>query len=84
VIQYNASGVPVIQLAPSGKTLFEAQLYDYGLYRIRQQLAPIQGVTLPLPYGGKPRQMTAGGGRGRRSDCPLQGGGRWPGLRLDH
>ncbi len=57
VIQYNASGVPVIQLALSGKTLSEAQLYDYGLYRIRQQLAPIQGITLPLPYGGKPRQI---------------------------
>src|SRR5881397_457723 len=40
-----------------GKTLSEAQLYDYGIYRIRQQIAPIQGITLPLPYGGKPRQI---------------------------
>src|SRR5256712_1654395 len=57
VIQYNASSVPIIQLALGGKTLSEAQLYDYGIYRIRQQIAPIQGITLPLPYGGKPRQI---------------------------
>lgn len=47
--------MPIIQLALSGKTLSEAELYDYGIYRIRQQIAPIQGITLPLPYGGKPR-----------------------------
>src|SRR5213594_2047974 len=57
IIQYNASSVPIIQLALSGQTLSEAQLYDYGIYRIRQQIAPIQGITLPLPYGGKPRQV---------------------------
>jgi CzcA family heavy metal efflux pump len=57
IIQYNASSVPIIQLALSGKTWSEAQLYDYGIYRIRQQIAPIQGITLPLPYGGKPRQI---------------------------
>jgi multidrug efflux pump subunit AcrB len=57
IIQYNASSVPIIQLALSAKTLSEAQLYDYGIYRIRQQIAPIPGITLPLPYGGKPRQI---------------------------
>ncbi len=57
IIQYNASSVPIIQLALGGKTLSEAELYDYGIYRIRQQIAPIQGITLPLPYGGKPRQI---------------------------
>jgi multidrug efflux pump subunit AcrB len=57
VVQYNASSVPIIQLALSGKTLSESQLYDYGIYRIRQQIAPIQGIRLPLPYGGKPRQI---------------------------
>jgi CzcA family heavy metal efflux pump len=57
IIQYNASSVPIIQLALSGKTLSEAQLYDYAIYRIRQQIAPIPGITLPLPYGGKPRQV---------------------------
>jgi hypothetical protein len=55
ILQYNASSVPIIQLALSGKGIPEAQLYDYGIYRIRQQVAPIQGITLPLPYGGKPQ-----------------------------
>ncbi len=57
ILQYNASSVPIIQLALSGQTFSEAQLYDYGIYRIRQQIAPIPGITLPLPYGGKPRQI---------------------------
>src|SRR6267142_470906 len=51
ILQYNASSVPIIQLALSGKSIPEAQLYDYGIYRIRQQVAPIQGITLPLPSG---------------------------------
>ncbi|HET8576447.1 MAG TPA: efflux RND transporter permease subunit, partial [Methylomirabilota bacterium] len=57
ILQYNASSVPIIQLALSGQAFSEAQLYDYGIYRIRQQIAPIPGITLPLPYGGKPRQI---------------------------
>ena len=57
VVQYSASAVPVLQLSLSSDTLNEQQLYDYGLYQIRQQLAPIPGITLPTPYGGKYRQI---------------------------
>jgi multidrug efflux pump subunit AcrB len=57
IIRYNASNVPILQLSLSSKNLSEAQLYDYGIYRIRQQIAVIQGTSLPLPYGGKPRQI---------------------------
>jgi multidrug efflux pump subunit AcrB len=57
IVQYNASSVPVLQLSLSSDTLNEQQLYDYGIYQIRQQLAPIQGITLPTPYGGKYRQI---------------------------
>ncbi len=57
IVQYNASSVPVLQLSLSSNTLNEQQLYDYGLYQIRQQLAPIPGITLPTPYGGKYRQI---------------------------
>ena len=57
IVQYNASSVPVIQLSLSSDKLNEQQLYDYGIYQIRQQLAPIQGITLPTPYGGKYRQI---------------------------
>jgi multidrug efflux pump subunit AcrB len=57
VVQYSASAVPVLQIALSSKTLSESQLYDYGIYRLRQMLAPIHGVTLPTPAGGKYRQI---------------------------
>src|SRR6201998_185760 len=57
VVQYNASSVPVLQIGLNSETLNEQQLYDYGIYRLRQQLAPIQGVTLPTPAGGKYRQI---------------------------
>ena len=57
IVQYNASSVPVIQLSLSSDKLNEQQLYDYGIYQVRQQLAPIQGITLPTPYGGKYRQI---------------------------
>jgi CzcA family heavy metal efflux pump len=57
VIRYSASNVPILQLSLSSDTMSESQLYDYGLYRVRQQLAVVQGTTLPLPYGGSPRQI---------------------------
>ncbi|QEX17053.1 RND transporter [Hypericibacter terrae] len=57
IVQYSASSVPVLQLSLSSDTLNEQQLYDYGIYQIRQALAPIPGITLPTPYGGKYRQI---------------------------
>src|SRR6202012_1333855 len=57
VVQFDASSVPVLQISLSSDTLNEQQLYDYGIYRIRQQLAPIPGITLPTPAGGKYRQI---------------------------
>jgi multidrug efflux pump subunit AcrB len=57
VVQYNASSVPVLQLSLSSDRLNEQKLYDYGLYNLRQQLAPVPGVTFPTPDGGKYRQI---------------------------
>ena len=57
VVQCNASSVPVLQISLSSDTLNEQQLYDYGLYNLRQRLAPIHGVTFPTPAGGKYRQI---------------------------
>ena len=57
VVEYNASSVPVLQISLSSDTLSEQQLYDYGLYNLRQRLAPIHGVTFPTPAGGKYRQI---------------------------
>ena len=57
VVQYNASSVPVLQLSLKSDRLNEQQLYDYGYYQLRQQLAPVPGVTFPTPDGGKYRQI---------------------------
>jgi multidrug efflux pump subunit AcrB len=57
IVQFDASSVPVLQLSLSSDALNEQQLYDYGNYQLRQALAPIPGVTLPTPYGGKYRQV---------------------------
>jgi multidrug efflux pump subunit AcrB len=57
IVQFNASSVPVLQLSLTSNNLNEQQLYDYGIYRLRQQLAPVHGVTFPTPAGGKYRQI---------------------------
>jgi multidrug efflux pump subunit AcrB len=57
VVTFNASSVPVLQLSLSSDRLNEQQLYDYGLYNLRQQIAPVHGVTMPTPDGGKFRQI---------------------------
>ena len=57
IITYNASSVPILQLALSGKNLSEQQLYDLGANFIRVQLATVQGAVIPIPYGGKQRQI---------------------------
>src|SRR5690348_17159948 len=57
IVKYDASTVPVLQLSLASDRLSEQQLYDYGLYTLRQQLAPVPGVTFPAPDGGKSRQI---------------------------
>jgi len=57
VVRYYASSVPVIQLALSSDKSSEQQLFDYGLYRVRQVLTQLPGATLPIPFGGKQRQI---------------------------
>jgi hypothetical protein len=52
-----APSVPVLQLSLKSDRLNEQQLYDYGIYNLRQQLAPVPGVTFPAPDGGKSRQI---------------------------
>jgi multidrug efflux pump subunit AcrB len=57
VVVYNASSVPILQLALSGTNLSEQQLYDMGNNFIRVQLATVQGAVIPNVYGGKQRQV---------------------------
>ena len=57
VITYNASTVPILQLALSGQKLSEQQLFDYGTNFIRTRLVTIPGAAIPYPFGGKQRQV---------------------------
>jgi len=57
ILKYDASSVPIIQLGLESKTLSEQELFDLGGNFIRTQLSTIQGVSIPLPYGGKYRQV---------------------------
>lgn len=57
VIRYNAAGVPILQLAVGSKSLSEQQIYDIANQQLRVGLATVQGASMPLPYGGRVRQI---------------------------
>jgi multidrug efflux pump subunit AcrB len=57
VLKYDASAVPILQLGLSSETLSEQELFDLGQNFIRTQLATIQGAAVPLPFGGRYRQV---------------------------
>ncbi|HEV2523098.1 MAG TPA: efflux RND transporter permease subunit [Candidatus Acidoferrales bacterium] len=57
ILAYNASSVPIIQLALSGKNLSEQNLNDLASNFLRVQLATVEGAVFPNPYGGKQRQI---------------------------
>jgi CzcA family heavy metal efflux pump len=57
IVKYDASSVPIVQLGLSGAGLSEQDLYDLGLSFIRPRLATVKGASVPLPYGGKVRQV---------------------------
>ena len=57
ILKYDASSVPILQLGLESKTMSEQAIFDLGLNFIRTQLATVQGAAVPLPYGGKFRQI---------------------------
>src|SRR5258706_1470654 len=57
ILNYNASTVPIIQLALSGKGLTEQNLADLGLNQLRPALVTVAGASIPYPFGGKTRQV---------------------------
>ena len=57
ILNYDASTVPIIQLALSGSGLSEQALADIGLNTLRTPLVTIPGAAIPLPFGGKLRQV---------------------------
>jgi multidrug efflux pump subunit AcrB len=57
IIKYDASSVPILQLALQSDSLAEQELFDLGQNFIRTQLATIQGAAVPLPFGGRFRTV---------------------------
>ena len=57
ILAYNASSVPILQLALSSPSLSEAELFDMGNNVIRTGLATVYGASMPYPYGGLQRQV---------------------------
>ncbi|WBO20790.1 efflux RND transporter permease subunit [Sphingomonas abietis] len=57
ILNYNASTVPILQLAVSGRGLSEKTLFDIGQNQIRPSLVTIPGAAMPYPSGGKQRQV---------------------------
>ena len=53
IVQYDASSVPILQLALDSETLSQQELYDLGQNFIRTQLATVEGASVPLPFGGQ-------------------------------
>ncbi len=57
ILAYNASTVPILQLALESPSLSEAQIFDMANTVVRPSLATVAGASLPYPYGGKQRQI---------------------------
>jgi multidrug efflux pump subunit AcrB len=57
ILSYNASTVPILQLALSSDSIPEQEIFDLGNNILRTQLATVAGASLPYPLGGKQRQV---------------------------
>jgi len=57
ILNYNASTVPILQVALSGQGLSEQQLGDLAMNVIRTRLVTVPGAAIPYPFGGKTRQV---------------------------
>jgi multidrug efflux pump subunit AcrB len=57
IFTYNASTVPILQLAVSGHGLSEQEVFDTMNNFVRPTLATVHGAVLTNPYGGKQRQI---------------------------
>ncbi len=58
ILSYNASSVPILQLALSSDTLSESRIYDLANSILRTDLATVAGAAIPFPFGGKQREVT--------------------------
>jgi CzcA family heavy metal efflux pump len=57
VLNYNASTVPIIQIALAGKGVSEQAVFDIAINTVRLPLVTVPGAAIPFPFGGKFRQI---------------------------
>ncbi len=57
ILNYNASTVPIIQLALAGKGISEQAVFDIAINTVRTPLVTVPGAAIPFPFGGKFRQI---------------------------
>jgi CzcA family heavy metal efflux pump len=57
ILNYNASTVPILQLAASSSTLSEQQVLDSVQNFMRPVLSTVPGAAIPYSYGGRVRQV---------------------------
>jgi multidrug efflux pump subunit AcrB len=57
LVVFNASSVPILQLALSSPTASQSALNDLASNFVRPALTTVAGAALPSPYGGAPRQV---------------------------
>jgi multidrug efflux pump subunit AcrB len=59
ILRFDASSVPILQIALSSDQLSQTTLYDEANSFIRPQLVSVPGAAIPLPYGGLIPQVQA-------------------------
>src|SRR3954468_5934460 len=57
VLKFDASSLPVCLVTLKGEGMNETQLRDLGRYTVRNQIANVQGASVPQPFGGRYRQI---------------------------
>ena len=57
ILNYNASTVPIIQIALAGKGMSEQAVFDIAINTVRTPLVTVPGAAIPFPFGGKFRQI---------------------------
>jgi HAE1 family hydrophobic/amphiphilic exporter-1 len=57
VLKFDASSLPVCLITLKGEGLNETELRDLGQYTVRNQIAGVQGASVPQPFGGRYRQI---------------------------
>ena len=57
VLKFDASSLPVCLITLKGQGLNETQLKDLAQFQVRNQVANVQGASVPQPFGGTYRQI---------------------------